>query len=255
MKSLKNIFETEGKLLSIFFTAGFPKRDDTATIIAALSASQVDFIEVGLPYSDPLADGPTIQNSSQVALQNGVNLDVIFKQLKEVQETNKTPLVLMGYLNQILKYGEDRFCKACADCGIDTLIIPDLPMIEYETKYQQLFSKYGLSNVFLITPHTSDERIRQIDAITEAFIYVVASSSITGAKGLITEEQTTYFKRIQAMNLQSKLIIGFGISDRLTFEMATQYADGAIIGSAFIHYLSKHGTDTIDDFIKPIVSG
>ena len=254
MKKLHQIFKEKKNLLSIFFTAGFPNLNETQTIISELSKSNVDFIEVGLPYSDPLADGPTIQDSSQVALQNGMNLDIVFEQLNAIKETNSTPLVLMGYLNQLLKYGEDKFCQACVDCGIETLILPDLPMIEYENHYQQLFEKYGLTNVFLITPHTSDERIRKIDSLSDAFIYVVASASITGAKSEISNQQIGYFERIKSMNLKSNLIIGFGISDKETFEAACQYANGAIIGSAFIKHLANNGVDTIKDFIKPIIS-
>lgn len=253
MNSIQDIFnQKENDLLSIFFTAGFPKLDDTTKIIAELSNSGVNFIEVGLPYSDPLADGPTIQHSSDVALKNGMNLDVVFKQLESIKDSNKTPLVLMGYLNQIIKYGEDKFCKKVKDCGIDTVIIPDLPMVEYENHYQQLFKNYGITNVFLITPHTSDERIRKIDSLSDAFIYVVASASITGAKGEVSEEQINYFKRIQAMNLQSKLIVGFGISDHKTFSTACEYANGAIIGSAFIKELEKKGVEGIGDFVKTV---
>mgnify|MGYP000035117010 CR=1 FL=1 len=252
MKLLKNIFQEKENLLSIFFTAGYPNLNDTAQIISELSKNQVDFIEVGLPYSDPLADGPTIQESSQVALQNGMNLDIVFAQLKAIKDTNLTPLVLMGYLNQLLKFGEDKFCQACVDCGIETLILPDLPMIEYKNHYQQLFKKYGLTNVFLITPHTSEERIRKIDALTDAFIYVVASASITGAKGEISNQQIDYFERIKSMNLKSNLVIGFGISDKETFDTACQYANGVIIGSAFIKELSKNGVNGIDNFIQSI---
>ena len=203
--------------LSIYFTAGFPELYDTTKVIKELTNAKVDFIEVGLPYSDPLADGPTIQKSSQKALQNGINLDIVFDQLLQIKETNKTPLVLMGYLNQLLKYGEQRFCQKVVDCGIDTLILPDLPMVEYENHYQSLFNSYGINNVFLITPQTTDERILKIDSYTKSFIYMVASSAITGAKGEISQEQIAYFKRIKSMNLKSKLIIGFGISDHQTF--------------------------------------
>ncbi|TMM29539.1 tryptophan synthase subunit alpha [Polaribacter aestuariivivens] len=255
MNSIQQLFQQKDKnLLSIYFTCGFPKLDDTTKVIAALEKSKVDFIEVGLPYSDPLADGPTIQDSSHKALQNGINLDIVFEQLMTIKETNKTPLVLMGYLNQMLKYGEDKFCEKVIDCGIDTVIIPDLPMVEFENHYQLLFDKYGLTNVFLITPNTEQERIKKIDRYTKAFIYVVASSSITGAKGEISKEQIAYFKRIKAMNLKSKLIVGFGISDKSTFNTACQFANGAIIGSAFIKNLDKNGVDKIDDFIQPILN-
>lgn len=255
MNSIEKLFQQKDKnLLSIYFTCGFPNLDDTTKVISALEKSEVDFIEVGLPYSDPLADGPTIQDSSQKALENGINLDIVFEQLMTIKETNKTPLVLMGYLNQVLKYGEDKFCQKVVDCGIDTLILPDLPMVEFENHYQQLFEKYGLTNVFLITPHTSEERIRKIDSYTKAFIYVVASASITGAKGDISNNQIGYFERIKAMNLKSKLIVGFGISDKSTFNTACAYANGAIIGSAFIKNLGMNGVDKIDDFINPILA-
>lgn len=240
--------------LSIYFTAGFPRLYDTTKVIQELSNAKVDFIEVGLPYSDPLADGPTIQKSSQKALENGINLDIIFDQLLQIKGTNKTPLVLMGYLNQLLKYGEDKFCQKVIDCGIDTLILPDLPMVEYENHYQSLFDSYGINNVFLITPQTTDERILKIDSYTKSFIYMVASSAITGAKGEISEEQIAYFKRIKSMNLKSKLIIGFGISDHQTFSKACEYGHGAIIGSAFIEHIEKKGIDKIDEFIGSIIS-
>ena len=255
MNSIQELFQKKDKnLLSIYFTCGYPKLDDTTKVITALEKSAVDFIEVGLPYSDPLADGPTIQDSSQKALENGINLDLVFEQLLEVKGSNKTPLVLMGYLNQMLKYGEDKFCQKVVECGIDTVILPDLPMVEFESHYKALFEKYGITNVFLITPHTSNERIRKIDSYSKAFIYVVASASITGAKGDISNNQVAYFERIKNMNLQSKLIIGFGISDKQTFTTACNYANGTIIGSAFIKYLGKNGVDKIDDFIKPIIS-
>ena len=253
MKKLNQLFQEKENLLSIFFTAGFPKLEDTHKIIAELSKHKVDFIEVGLPFSDPLADGPTIQHSSQIALQNGMNLDIVFEQLQAIKNTNSTPLVIMGYLNQVIKYGEDKFCQACKDCGVETLIIPDLPMVEYENHYQELFKKYGITNVFLITPHTSEERIKKIDSLTDAFIYVVASASITGAKGEISQEQISYFKRIKAMNLQSNLVVGFGISDRKTFQTTCAYTNGAIIGSAFINHLEQQGVERIGDFVKNIL--
>ena len=252
MKKLNTLLAQKENLLSIYFTCGYPELGDTTHVISALEKSGVDFIEVGLPYSDPLADGPTIQDSSQKALENGINLDIVFEQLMTIKATNKTPLVLMGYLNQMLKYGEEKFCQKVVDCGIETLIIPDLPMVEFENHYQALFDKYGLTNVFLITPNTSEERIRKIDNYTKTFIYVVASSSITGAKGAISKQQMDYFKRVKAMQLKSKLIIGFGISDKPTFTTACDFADGAIIGSAFIKHLGIHGVENIDTFISPI---
>ncbi|WP_435262013.1 tryptophan synthase subunit alpha [Tenacibaculum sp. nBUS_03] len=253
MNSIQKIFtQKQQDLLSIFFTAGFPNLDDTSKIIEELEVNEVDFIEVGLPYSDPLADGPTIQHSSSVALNNGMNLDVVFEQLEAIKNTNKTPLVLMGYVNQIIKYGEESFCQKVKDCGIDTIIIPDLPMIEFESHYQNLFKKYGISNVFLITPNTSKERIKKIDSLTDTFIYVVASASITGAKGEVSEEQIAYFNRIKAMQLKSKLIVGFGISDNKTFTTACRYANGAIIGSAFIKELDRFAIKGIASFVKTV---
>jgi len=240
-------------LCSVFFTAGFPKLNDTEKIIKSLERSGVDFIEIGLPYSDPLADGPTIQHSSSIALENEINLDIIFNQLEALKNTVKVPLVLMGYLNQVIKYGETKFCQKCKDCGVETVIIPDLPMIEYDSHYQQLFANYGISNVFLITPQTSEERIRKIDNITNAFIYVVASSSITGAKGEISSKQIAYFERIKNMDLKSTLIAGFGISNRSTFNTVCKYVNGAIIGSAFINFLDKNGTDLINKFVEEIM--
>lgn len=255
MNSIQELFQEKDKnLLSIYFTCGYPKLDDTTSVILALEESGVDFIEVGLPYSDPLADGPTIQESSHKALENGINLDLIFEQLKTIKGINKTPLVAMGYLNQLLKYGEDKFCEACVACGIDTVILPDLPMVEFENHYQQLFEKYGITNVFLITPHTSEDRIRKIDAYSKAFIYVVASASITGAKGEISNSQIEYFERIKGMNLKSKLVIGFGISDKSTFDTACRYSNGAIVGSAFIKHIGDTGVEKINDFIKPIIA-
>ena len=255
MNLIYNILkEKSSNNLSIYFTAGFPGLHDTTKVIQELSNARVDFIEVGLPYSDPLADGPTIQKSSHKALQNGINLDIVFDQLLQIKKTNKTPLVLMGYLNQLLKYGEEKFCQNVVDCGIDTLILPDLPMVEYENHYQSLFDSYGINNVFLITPQTTDERILKIDSYTKSFIYMVASSAITGAKGEISEEQIAYFKRIKSMNLKSKLIIGFGISDHQTFSKACEFANGAIIGSAFIEHIEKKGIDKIDEFIGSIIS-
>ncbi|MDB2385193.1 tryptophan synthase subunit alpha [Polaribacter sp.] len=255
MNSIQKIFQQKDKnLLSIYFTCGFPELNDTTKVIAELEKSSVDFIEVGLPYSDPLADGPTIQESSHKALQNGINLDIVFEQLLSIKKTNKTPLVLMGYLNQMLKYGEEKFCEKLVECGIDTVIIPDLPMVEFENHYKKLFDRYNITNVFLITPNTEEERIRKIDTLTEAFIYVVASSSITGAKGEISSAQTQYFERIKNMKLKSNLIVGFGISDRKTFSTACNYANGAIIGSAFIRSLDKNGVNGISEFINGVLS-
>jgi tryptophan synthase alpha chain len=248
------IKKSEGDICSLFFTAGFPELGDTKEILLSLDRENVDFIEVGMPYSDPMADGPTIQYSSQVALQNGMNLDLLFDQLEEIKDQIRTPMVLMGYFNQFLTYGEDRFLKRANQCGIETLILPDLPMIEYEKKYKNLFAKYNVSNVFLITPQTSDKRIHKIDEMTEAFIYVVSSPSITGSSGGSIDVQQEYFKRIREMNLNNPQIIGFGISDRAGFQRANDALDGAIIGSAYIKALDKGGVQATSSFLSQLRS-
>lgn len=242
-----------GKLLSIYFTAGYPNLNDTASIIKNLEQSGVDMIEIGLPFSDPLADGPTIQASSTQALKNGMTTTLLFEQLKDIRNTVNIPLLIMGYFNPILQYGVDAFCKKCRDIGIDGLIIPDLPVDVYNEHYKTTFEKYDLINVFLITPQTSNERIQYIDSISNGFIYMVSSASTTGAQVGFGDEQTQYFKRIAEMNLNNPQIVGFGISNNNTFTQATQYAKGAIIGSAFIKHITTKGIDTIDAFIKNIL--
>lgn len=241
------------KILSIYFTAGYPNLDDTVTIIRNLEKSGVDMIEIGLPFSDPLADGPTIQASSTQALKNGMTTDVLFKQLKDIRNSVKIPLIIMGYFNPMLQYGVEAFCKKCQEIGVDGLIIPDLPVDVYHKEYQSIFENYGLINVFLITPQTSDERIRYIDSVSNGFIYMVSSASTTGAKIGFGEEQTEYFKRIAKMNLNNPQIVGFGISNNETFTQATKYAKGAIIGSAFVKYVTNNAIDTIDKFTNSIL--
>ena len=241
------------KLLSIYFTAGFPTLTDTVSIIEQLEKSGVDIIEIGLPFSDPLADGPTIQASSTSALNNGMTTSVLFDQLKDIRKTVSIPLIIMGYFNPMLQYGIENFCKKCAEIGIDGLIIPDLPVKEYNDNYKAIFEKYGLINVFLITPQTSDERIKFIDEISNGFIYMVSSASVTGSKNSFGNVQNEYFKRIAAMNLKAPQIIGFGISNSETFQQATKFAKGAIIGSAFVNHLSKNGAAKIDNFVSAIL--
>lgn len=251
MQDLKSLLKRESnRLLSIFFTAGYPTLKSTTSIIEKLSASGVDFIEVGMPYSDPLADGQTIQYSSEVALKNGMNLDLLFEQLASIRETNATPLILMGYLGQVMRYGVERFCKQCQRIGVKNLILPDLPIDAYQNTYQTIFEQYEISNIFLITPHTSDSRIRIIDDLTNAFIYVVADANITGAKGRIADRQIDYFKRIAAMKLKNRCIVGFGIANADAFDTACRYLDGAIVGSAFIDHLkSNPDLSKIETFI------
>ena len=253
MNRINQKLNEDHKLLSIYFTAGYPNTNDTATIIESLEKSGVDMLEIGLPFSDPLADGPTIQASSTEALKNGMTSELLFEQLKDIRKTVSIPLIIMGYFNPMLQYGVEAFCKKCQDVGIDGLIIPDLPVDVYNDDYKAIFEKYGLINVLLITPQTSDERIRYIDSVSNGFIYMVSSASVTGSSSGFGEEQTNYFKRIADMKLKNPQIVGFGISDNETFTQATQYAKGAIIGSAFIKYITKNGVNSTENFVKSIL--
>ena len=253
MNRINQKLQEDKKLLSIYFTAGFPQLNDTVTVIQELENSGIDMIEIGLPFSDPLADGPTIQASSTTALENGMTTEVLFNQLKDIRKTVSIPLIIMGYFNPMMQYGVEDFCKKCAEIGIDGLIIPDLPVKEYNESYKAIFEKYGLINVFLITPQTSEERIRFIDEISEGFIYMVSSAAVTGSQNSFGNAQSEYFERIEAMNLKAPQIVGFGISNAETFKQATSNAKGAIIGSAFVNHLSKQGVDSIDKFVKAIL--
>ena len=253
MNRINNKLKENKKLLSIYFSAGYPNLDDTATVIKNLEKSGADMIEIGLPFSDPLADGPTIQESSTKALKNGMTSALLFEQLIDIRASVSIPLIIMGYFNPILQYGVEAFCKKCQEIGIDGLIIPDLPVDVYNEDYKAIFEKYGLINVFLITPQTSNERIRFIDSVSDGFIYMVSSASTTGAKTGLGNEQTDYFKRISEMKLNNPQIVGFGISNRDTFTLATQYAKGAIIGSAFIKHLTNQGIDKIENFVAPLL--
>ncbi|AVR47283.1 tryptophan synthase subunit alpha [Christiangramia fulva] len=252
MNRIQQKLQEDHKLLSIYFTAGFPAINDTEKIILDLEKSGVDFIEIGLPFSDPLADGPTIQESSTKALKNGMTTNKLFDQLKSIREKVEIPLVIMGYFNPILQYGVENFCKKCQETGIDGLIIPDLPVDVYHEEYQELFAKYGLLNIFLITPQTSEERIRFIDSVSKGFIYMVSSASVTGSTSGFGEETRNYFKRINDLQLKNPQIVGFGIKDHDTFKQATEYAKGAIIGSAFIKNLNEKGTSSISEFVKNV---
>lgn len=238
------------KVLSIYFTAGYPEKQDTTKVLQQLQDSGVDLVEIGLPFSDPLADGPTIQDSSTVALKNGMTTSLLFEQLKDIRKTIHIPLIIMGYFNPMLQYGVDAFLSQCAAIGIDGLIMPDLPLAEYEQHYKALYEKHGIKNIFLITPQTSDERIRAIDNASDAFIYLVSTASVTGSKSVFGPEQEAYFERIAAMKLKNPLVVGFGIHDAHTFEQATKHTAGAIIGSAFIKTLTQEGLSGIAPFIK-----
>jgi tryptophan synthase alpha chain len=252
MKRIKEKLSENKKLLSIYFTAGYPSINDTIPILESLEKNGVDMVEIGLPFSDPLADGPTIQASSTQALKNGMTTELLFQQLEGIRDTVSIPLILMGYFNPVLQYGVEAFCKKCNEIGIDGLILPDLPLAEYKEHYKSIFEKYGLANVFLITPQTSEERIREIDAASNGFIYMVSSASTTGAKKGVSSEQERYFNRISSLSLSNPQIVGFGISNATTFSQATAKSKGAIIGSAFIKMLAKDGIDGISNFVNTI---
>ncbi|WP_194777762.1 tryptophan synthase subunit alpha [Pararhodonellum marinum] len=240
MNRINNLFHTKNeRVLSIYFTAGYPKLEDTLGIMEAIEEAGADIIEIGIPYSDPIADGPTIQESNLIALENGMSMKMLFGQLKDMRSTIHIPVVLMGYLNPIIQFGVEEFCAKCKEVGVDGLILPDLPMQQFLDEYKEIFESHGLRNIFLISPQTSEKRIREIDLYSNGFIYMVSSHSITGAKSGITEEQISYFERVKAMDLKNPRLIGFGISDQETFQKASQYSHGAIIGSAFIKILGQ----------------
>lgn len=255
MNRINQKLQEDKKLLSIYFTAGFPKLNDTVSIIQELEKNNVDMIEIGLPFSDPLADGPIIQESSTIAIENGMTTSLLFEQLKEIRKTVQIPLIIMGYFNPMLQFGMEKFCQKCAEVGIDGLIIPDLPLQIYETEYKAIFEKYNLKNIFLITPQTSLERILQIDGISDSFIYMVSSAVVTGSQSGFGTEQLEYFKRIAKMKLKNQQIIGFGIKDLTTLNQATEFQKGAIIGSAFINFLKKNPVTNISNFIRRITCG
>ena len=246
-------------VLNMYCTAGYPQLNSTVEVVTALQNNGADIVEIGIPYSDPIADGPVIQQSNMQALENGMCIPVLFEQLKQNSDRITCPLILMGYLNPVLQYGVEKFYEAAAEVGVDGVILPDLPMYEFETQYQQMFVKHNLKFIFLITPETSEERIKQIDKLSGGFIYAVSSSSTTGYEphqsNIKTAEiQVVYFKKLAAMNLRNPILIGFGIKDKKTFEKACQYGNGAIIGSAYINAL-KTSTDieqTTKDFLNKV---
>ena len=257
MNRIHYLFNTKkDRVLSIYFTAGFPKLEDTIPVMEAIEAGGADIIEIGIPYSDPIADGPTIQDSNTIALDNGMSMKKLFEQLKGFRAKVHLPVVLMGYLNPIIQFGMEEFCQKCKEVGVDGLIVPDLPMQQYLDEYKSLFDSYGLVNTFLISPQTSEKRIREIDENTDGFIYMVSSHSITGAKADISEEQIAYFERVKAMSLKNPRLIGFGISDAQTFTTASQYSNGAIIGSAFIKTVknSQNLSKDIQEYIQSVIS-
>ena len=258
LNRLTKLFENNREnLLTVYFTAGYPKLDDTETIICSLAESGTNIIEIGIPYSDPLADGPVIQESGMAAIDNGMTLQVLFNQLTNIRTKTQVPLILMGYFNQLLQYGVDKFLDDCVKTGIDGLIIPDLPLMEYEQFYKDKLTQRNISISFLITPQTEESRIHKVDALSTGFIYVVSDSSITGMKTGISNQQISYFERIKSLKLSTPQLIGFGISDRESYLTASKYANGAIIGSAFIKHLKgkkevdKATADFINLILKP----
>lgn len=243
------------KILSVYFTAGYPALNDTVEIIRELEKNGADLIEIGIPFSDPVADGPVIQQSSEIALKNGMTLKLLFEQLENIREQVSIPLIMMGYFNPVMQYGIENFCLKCQEIGIDGTILPDLPLNVYEEDYKELFERNNLLNIFLITPQTPDERIRKIDSLSSGFIYMVSSSSTTGIKTNIIDSQSAYFERINQMNLNANKLVGFGISDRASFEKACAYTNGAIIGTAFIKALSGEGLvkEKVKTFVQNII--
>lgn len=257
MNSIEQLFSEKDKdILSIYFTAGFPQLNDTETILKSLQKHGADLIEVGMPYSDPLADGPVIQNSSMKALQNGMTIKKLFQQLNNAKDEIKIPLILMGYLNPVLQFGFEKFCKEAKHAGISGIILPDLPISEYENEYQKIFEANGLNFIFLITPETSEERIRKIDSLSKGFIYAVSSSSVTG-KNTDINAQKNYFKKIQNLHLKNQVLIGFGIRDHQTFQTAGKYSAGAIIGTAYIKAIenAQNIETATQKFLNSILNG
>jgi len=246
---LKELFKNRtSPLLNIYFTAGYPNIDSMPKVLKTLEEAGVDMVEIGMPYSDPLSDGPTIQKSSEIALKNGITTDLIFKQLAE--SDSKMPKVMMGYFNAVYQYGVEKFCQKCKENNIEGVILPDLPIPVYQEKYKAIFDQYGISPIFLVTPETSDERIRYIDDCSSAFIYAVSSSSTTG-KGTGIKSAESYLKKLQAMQLKHPILVGFNISTKEDFDFACQYASGGIIGSAFIKSIS--GTQSLEKDIQTFI--
>jgi tryptophan synthase alpha chain len=255
MNRIDSLFSgRKNEILSIYFTAGYPNLDSTTGIIKKLADAGVDMIEIGMPFSDPVADGPVIQLSNQKALRNGMNLKLLFDQLSDIRTEVKIPLLLMGYLNPVMQFGFAKFCAECERIGIDGIILPDLPPLVYKEEYMYLFDRHNLYNIMLITPQSSKERILEIDNLSKGFIYMVSSSSVTGSRQGFSDDQMSYFERVSRMNLKNPCLTGFGISDHNSFVNATRYARGGIIGSSFIKILEKTGDSekNIREFINGV---
>jgi tryptophan synthase alpha chain len=239
MSRISGLFKTKNKkVLNVYCTAGFPRLDSTLEVLTALEENGADLIELGMPYSDPLADGPVIQASSTKALENGMTISTLFSQLKVMRPAIGVPVLLMGYMNPVLQYGFERFCESAAGAGVDGLILPDLPIYEFETEYGPVMKRYGLDFIFLVTPETSEERVRKVDSLSSGFLYAVSSSSTTGKNKEINDQQA-YFERLEKMGLRNPVLVGFGIRDKASFEAACLHANGAIIGTAYIKALEN----------------
>ena len=256
MSRISALFESKKRnVLNIYTTAGYPKLDDTLVVMQHLQVNGADLIELGMPYSDPLADGPVIQESSSVAIANGMTIQVLFEQLKAMRQNIHVPVILMGYMNPVLQYGFEKFCANAAEVGVDGLILPDLPEYEFETEYGAIVKKYNLDFIFLVTPETSEERLLKLDSLSSGFLYAVSSSSTTGTDKQMADV-SSYLRRLQDLQLKNPVLVGFGIKDRVTFNEACTYANGAIIGSAFIKALgsNEHIELTISKFLSSVVN-
>lgn len=252
---LQQLFaEKKEAALAVYFMAGYPHRDDTLPLLQKLEAAGADLVEIGIPFSDPLADGPVIQACGQRALENGMTLELLFEQLRDMRNTVHIPVVLMGYINPVMQFGIERFCRACEAAGIDGVILPDLPPAEFEAMYKPLFDAHGISVILLVTPQTSDERIRKLDRLSSGFVYAVSASATTGNTAAFGAQQQSYFARLQAMHLHNPVLAGFGIHDHRSFAVAAQHVQGAITGTAFLRHLTENGTGVagITQFIKSI---
>jgi tryptophan synthase alpha chain len=255
MSRITDLFgKKKNNVLNVYYTAGYPQLESTRIIMKALQESGTDIIELGMPYSDPLADGPVIQASGSLALANGMTIAVLFDQLKDFRREIHLPVILMGYMNPVLQYGFERFCADAKTVGIDGLILPDLPEHEFETEYGAIIKKYGLDFIFLVTPETSDERIRKLDTLSSGFLYAVSSSATTG-KDKDFKVVDAYLQKLNSMKLNNPILVGFGVKDRDTFQEACRHTNGAIIGTAFIKALegSADIRQATASFVKTIL--
>ena len=255
MNRINKLFENrKKKILSVYFTAGYPQLNNTLEIISELDKSGVDMIEIGMPFSDPVADGPVIQRSSEQTLRNGMTVNLLFEQLSELRKTTEIPLILMGYINPVFRFGVENFLRKCSETGIDGTIIPDLPVEEFKESYESLFTKYNIHNIFLVSPQTPDERIQYLDRISKGFLYIVSTTATTGGTNGFDKSHLNYFRKVNDLKLKTPGLIGFGISDKTSYDQACEFSSGVIIGSAFIRALDEKGTlpEKIHRFVRTI---